>query len=266
MLLVIDVGNTQTVLGLFEGETLSHHWRLATDIRKTKDEYLLLVGSLLASVGLAPGDVHGVGVCSVVPPLSHVFVEMAESLFGVKAMLVGPGVRTGMPILYENPAEVGSDRIANALAAYYETRGPVIIIDFGTATTFCVVSEKGEYLGGSIVPGVGISADALFTMTAKLPRVAVMKPATVVGRTTVASIQSGLFFGYLCIVEGMIARIVSEMQFGGKPKVLATGGLAKLFAGETEVIDVVDPYLTLKGVRIIYEKNAKRPGRIPPRS
>jgi len=265
MLLVIDVGNTQTVLGVFEGENLSHHWRLATDICRTKDEYSLLVGSLLASAGLAPGDVDGVGVCSVVPPLSHVFLEMAESLFGVKAMLVGPGVKTGMPILYENPAEVGSDRIANALAAYYETRGPVIIVDFGTATTFCVVSEKGEYLGGSIVPGVGISADALFARTAKLPRVAVTRPATVVGRTTEASIQSGLFFGHLCIVEGMIARIVSEMQFGSKPKVLATGGLAELFAGETETIDVVDPYLTLKGVRIIYEKNAKRPGRIPPK-
>jgi len=265
MLLVIDVGNTQTVLGLFDEENLSHHWRIATDIRKTKDEYSLLVGSLLASAGLAPDDVRGVGVCSVVPPLSHVFLEMAESLLGANAILVGPGVKTGMPILYENPAEVGSDRIANALAAYNETRGPVIIVDFGTATTFCAVSGKGEYLGGSIVPGVGISADALFARTAKLPRVAVKKPATVIGRTTVTSIQSGLFFGYLSIVEGMIARIVSEIEFKIRPKVVATGGLADLFAGETDVIDVVDPYLTLKGIRIIYEKNAKRPGRIPPR-
>ena len=265
MLLVVDVGNTQTMLGLFEGENLSHHWRLATDIHKTKDEYSLLVGSLLGNAGLAPGEVHGVGVCSVVPPLSHVFLDMAESLFSVKAILIGPGVKTGMLILYENPAEVGADRIANAIAAYHEIRGPVIIVDFGTATTFCVVSEKGEYLGGSIVPGVGISADALFARTAKLPRVAVTRPAAVIGRTTEASIQSGLFFGYLCIVEGMIQRIVSEMQFGSRPTVLATGGLATLFAGETNVIDAVDPYLTLKGVRIIYEKNATRPGRIPPK-
>jgi len=255
MLLVIDVGNTQTVIGLFDGERLAYNWRVATDIHRTADEYSLLLGSLISNAGLGPTDVRGVGVCSVVPPLSHAFLGMAKNLFGAKAMLVGPGVKTGMPILYENPAEVGSDRIANALAAYQEARGPVIIVDLGTATTFCAVSERGEYLGGSIVPGIGISADALFARAARLPRVEIRKPATVIGRTTVSSIQSGLFFGHLCIVEGMISRITSELEFETRPRVFATGGLAELFAKETDVIDVVDPYLTLKGIRIIHDKN-----------
>ena len=255
MLLVIDIGNTQTVIGVFEGDRLLHNWRVATDIRKTADEYSLLVGSLVSGAGLSPEDIRGVGICSVVPPLSYVFLRTATDLFGVRAMLVGPGVKTGMPILYENPAEVGSDRIANALAAYQEAQGPVIIVDFGTATTFCAVSESGQYLGGSIVPGIGISADALFAKTAKLPRVEINRPATVIGRTTVSSIQSGLFFGHLCIIEGMIRRIISELQFRTRPKVFATGGLAELFANETDLIDTVDPYLTLKGIRIIYDKN-----------
>lgn len=255
MLLVIDIGNTHTVMGLFEGERLAHRWRVATDIRKTADEYGLLLSSLVSRAGLPNTGVRGVGICSVVPPLSDVFMQAQKSLFGVKAMLVGPGVKTGMPILYENPAEVGSDRIANALAAYQEARGPVIIVDLGTATTFCAVSKKGEYLGGSIVPGIGISADALFARTAKLPRVEIKKPAAVIGRTTVSSIQSGLFFGHLCVVEGMITRIVSELQLGTRPRVFATGGLAELFGKETALIDVVDPDLTLKGIRIIYDKN-----------
>ncbi|MBN1593027.1 MAG: type III pantothenate kinase [Candidatus Coatesbacteria bacterium] len=255
MLLVIDIGNTQTVIGLFEGYVLDFHWRLATDIRKTSDEYSLLVGSLIAQAGLGPKDIRGVGICSVVPPLSHIFVKTAENLFGLSALLVGPGVKTGMPILYENPAEVGSDRIANSIAAYEAVHGSVIIVDFGTATTFCAISETGQYLGGSIVPGIGISADALFEKTAKLPRVEIRKPAKVIGKTTVSSIQSGLFYGHLCIVEGMIRRITEELSFKKPPQVFATGGLAVLFAKETEIIDTVDPHLTLKGIRIIYEKN-----------
>jgi len=255
MLLVIDIGNTQTVIGLFEGEKLAHNWRVATDIHKTTDEYSLLIGSLISRVGLSPKDIRGVGICSVVPPLSRVISRTAADLFSVSAMLVAPGVKTGMPILYENPTEVGSDRIANALAAYKEAQGPVIIVDFGTATTFCAVTDSGQYLGGSIVPGIGISADALFAKTAKLPRVEINKPTTVIGRTTVSSIQSGLFFGHLCIVEGMIKRIVSELRFKTRPRVYATGGLAELFANETDLIDTVDPYLTLNGIRIIYDKN-----------
>ena len=246
MLLVIDVGNTQTVIGLFEGEKLAYNWRLATDIHRTADEYSLLLGSLISGAGLDKADVRGVGICSVVPPLSHVFVRMSKDVFGAKPMLIGPGVKTGMPVLYENPAEVGADRIANALAAYQETQGPVIIVDFGTATTFCAVSKRGEYLGGSIVPGIGIIADALFARTARLPRVEIKKPAAVIGRTTVSSIQSGLFFGHLCVVEGMISRITAELRFETRPRVFATGGMAKLFAKETALIDAVSyTHLTL---------------------
>lgn len=256
MLLTIDIGNTQTTLGVFRGDVLAPTWRVHTDHRKTEDEYTLLLSSLFSSAGLSPKDVTGVGISSVVPPLSNVFRRMAASLFGARALLVEPGIKTGMPILYENPAEVGSDRIANAVAAYAEAKGPAIIVDFGTATTFCAVSGKGEYLGGSIIPGIQISADALFAKTAKLPRVDLKKPASVIGRTTVSSIQSGLFYGHISVVEGMIGRISAELGGEVRPKVFATGGLAGLFAGETSLIDIVDLNLTLKGIRILFEKNA----------
>jgi len=255
MVLVIDIGNTQIAIGVFDGERLVETWRISTDNRRTADEYSLIIRSLILVSGLELRRIDGVGICSVVPPLTPVFCRATEMLFGVKPMVVQPGIKTGMPILYENPAEVGSDRIANAVAAYDQAKGPVIIVDFGTATTFCAVSGKGEYLGGSILPGVQIGAEALFERAARLPRVEVKKPESVIGRTTVSSIQSGLFFGHICVVEGMVRLIAEKLAGRRKPKVFATGGLAQLFASETEVIDSVDPDLTLKGIRLLYEKN-----------
>ncbi|MCD6327133.1 type III pantothenate kinase [bacterium] len=255
MFVAIDIGNTQVVIGVFEGERLKNTWRISTDHRRTADEHSLLFSSLFAEAGIKPRDADGIGISSVVPPLSRVFSKMAAKIFGKEILHIAPGIKTGMPIHYDNPAEVGSDRIANAVAAYSQARRAVIIVDFGTATTFCAVSERGEYLGGSIVPGMKIGAEALFARAAKLPRVEIVKPATAIGQTTVSSIQSGLFFGHLSMVEGMIARIVDELGYESRPMVIATGGLAQLFAQDMDTIDTVDLDLTLKGIKILYEKN-----------
>jgi len=253
LLLTIDLGNTNTVLGVFEGTELRAHWRLATRREQTADEYGILVRNLLASSGLAPAGIEGVALASVVPPLTPVLVALSKQYLSLEPLVVEPGVRTGMPILYEPPGDVGADRIVNGVAAFAAFGGPVIVVDFGTATTLDVVTRKGEYLGGVICPGVGISADALFQRAARLPRVDVRHPGKVIGRSTVGSIQSGMYFGYAAMVEGLIVRLRAEL--GEPARVVATGGLAETLAGEIPSIEAVDPVLTLTGLRLIWERN-----------
>ena len=257
MLLTIDVGNTNTVLGVFEGERLRQHWRLTTRREQTADEYGILFRNLFGSTGLEPTGVDAVALASVVPPLTPVLVELSRQYLGHEPLVVGPGVKTGMPILYEPPGDVGADRIVNGVAAFAAYGGPVVVVDFGTATTFDVVTRRGEYVGGVICPGIGISADALFQRAARLPRVDVGHPGRVVGRTTVASIQSGLFFGYAAMCEGLIARIRAEL--GEPARVVATGGFAGTLAAEIPSIETVDPVLTLVGLRLIFERNSAEP-------
>ena len=253
LLLTIDAGNTNTVLGVFEGTTLRAHWRLTTRREQTADEYGILVRSLFASSQLDPKHVEGVVLASVVPPLTGVLINLARQFLGREPLVVEPGVKTGMPVLYEPPGDVGADRIVNGVAAFEAYGGPVVIVDFGTATTFDVVSKKGEYMGGVICPGIGISADALFQRAARLPRVELRHPGRVIGRSTVTSIQSGLYFGYATMVEGMIARIRAELQ--DPTRVISTGGLAEVLAKDIPSIEAVDPVLTLTGLRIIWERN-----------
>jgi len=253
VLLALDVGNTNTVVGVFEGKELRVHWRLATRRDGTGDEYGIVIKNLLDLAGLEPARISGVAIASVVPPLQSSLEEMAHRYFRIAPMVVGPGIRTGIPILYDSPREVGADRIVNAVAAFEAYGGPAIVVDFGTATTFDAVSARGEYMGGVIAPGIGIAAEALFERTAKLPRVDVVKPKCVVGKNTVASIQSGLFYGYLGLVEGIVSRMRAEME--GDPVVVATGGLSHLILAESRSVHHVDPLLTLTGLRIIYERN-----------
>jgi type III pantothenate kinase len=253
LLLTIDVGNTNTVLGVFEGADLKAHWRLTTRREQTADEYGILVRNLFAASGLDPQAVDGVALASVVPPLTPMLIALSRQYLGMDPLLVEPGVRTGMPILYEPPGDVGADRIVNGVAAVAAYGAPVVVVDFGTATTFDVVSRKGEYIGGVICPGIGISADALFQRAARLPRVDVRHPGRVIGRSTVGSIQSGLYFGYASMIEGIIGRIRGEL--GESARVVATGGLAETLAADIPSIDVVDPVLTLTGLRLIYERN-----------
>ena len=253
MLLTIDVGNTNTVLGVFEGASLLAHWRLTTRREQTADEYGILVRNLFATSGFDPARVDAVALASVVPPLTPVLVELARQYLGQEALVIGPGVDTGMPILYEPPGDVGADRIVNGVAAFAAYGGPVIVVDFGTATTFDVITRRGEYVGGVICPGIGISADALFQRAARLPRVDVRNPGRVVGRSTVESMQSGLYFGYGAMCEGLIARIRAEL--GEPARVVATGGLAETLAAEIPSIEAVDPVLTLTGLRLIWERN-----------
>jgi type III pantothenate kinase len=255
VLLTVDVGNTNTVLGLHEGADLKVHWRLTTRREQTADEYGILVRNLFAVSGFAPGAIEGVALASVVPPLTPVLVALARQYLAHDPLVVEPGVRTGMPILYEPPGDVGADRIVNGVAAFAAYGGPVIVVDFGTATTFDVVTKKGEYVGGVICPGVGISADALFQRAARLPRVDVRNPGKVIGRSTVGSIQSGLYFGYAAMCEGIIARIRAELV--EPARVVATGGLAQSLAPDIPSIEAVDPVLTLTGLRLIWERNRK---------
>ena len=258
MLLAIDVGNTNIVLGVFEGITLVQSWRLQTLRERTSDELGLLVDGLFAHHHIDKSKVDGLILGSVVPPLTSTTRGMAERYFGLNALIVEPGVNTGMPILYENPAEVGADRIVNAIAAYERfdrtaSPRPLVVVDFGTATTFDAVSAKGEYLGGAICPGVQISADALFQRAARLPRIDVRKPSSVVGQTTVGAMESGLFWGYVGMVEGLVRRMSDEL--GGDAICVATGGLASIISPETTLIQHVDPDLTLDGLRIVWDRN-----------
>jgi type III pantothenate kinase len=259
MLLAIDVGNTNIVLGVFEGTRLTQSWRLATLRERTADEVGILVTHLFANKGVPIDRVTGIILSSVVPPLTRTMEEMAERYFAHTPLTVDPGTNTGMPVLYSPASDVGADRVVNGVAAY-EAYGraagsPVIVVDFGTATTFDAISSAGEYLGGVICPGIGISADALFQRAARLPRVDVRKPPAVIGDTTVTSMQSGLFFGYVSMVDGIVTRMRAELDHGRRSACIATGGMADIIASETTVIERVDPDLTLQGLRLIWERN-----------
>ena len=260
MLLVIDVGNTNTVLGVFEAKSakpgagrLLAHWRVSTIKTQMVDEYGVLFRNLFAMHGLEVSSVQGIVISSVVPPLDSTLREMCERYFHLRPLFVEPGVKTGMPVLYDNPAEVGADRIVNSVAAFEKHGGPCIVVDFGTATTFDVVSRKGEYLGGVITPGIGISADALFERTARLPRVDIRKPPRVLATNTVNSLQSGLYYGYLGLIDGILERLIAEL--GEDVNIVATGGLAALMGGGSKYIREIDNLLTLEGLRIIYQRN-----------
>ena len=258
MLLVIDVGNTNTVLGLYSGEQLIHDWRIRTEIDHTVDEYGMLIFNLYQSSRMKTEELRAVSaiiISCVVPPMLNILEPLCVKYFNVKPLIVGPGIKTGMPIFYDNPKEVGADRIVNAVAAYDKYRQALIIIDFGTATTFDYISPKGEYMGGCIAPGIMISSEALFERAAKLPRVEFSKPKSVVTKDTVSAMQAGIIFGYAGLVDGIVERMKAEIKT--KPLVIATGGLARLVASETKCIDKIEDMLTLEGLRIIYNLNSK---------
>ena len=256
MLLVIDVGNTNIVIGLYQGDDLTHHWRISTRRNLTTDEMALLVHNLFHLHDLNKEEVEGCIISSVVPPLNIPLEGMCRRLFDMKPIFVGPGIKTGVAILYENPKEVGADRIVNAVAAYHKYRKALIVVDFGTATTLDCISEKGEYLGGIIAPGVTISAEALFQYASKLPKVEIAKPPQIMGRNTVNSIQSGLYYGYISMVDGLVERLIESYNW--QPRVIATGGLAKIVAEDSKYIEEVDEFLTLEGLKIIYTLNRPR--------
>jgi len=259
MLLTLDVGNSNTVLGLYRLNTdeLVTSWRISTLRAQTIDEYGVLLLNLFSMRKIEATEVSSIIISSVVPPLDSTLRQVCERYFNLKAMFVEPGIKTGMPILVDNPAELGADRLVNCVAAFARYGGPCIVVDFGTATTFDVISAKGEYLGGVIAPGLAISAEALFARAAKLSRVDVKKPAKVVGTNTVAHIQSGLYYGYIGLVDGILERILNETQHPDTPapKIVATGGLARLIVDDSRFIDTIDDMLTLDGLRLIYERN-----------
>lgn len=255
MLITFDIGNTTIGLGVFQGKKLLSNWKIKSDREKTADEFGIVLCQLLGHAGIKCEKLTGAIISSVVPPLTPILQQACEKFFGLKPLVVGPGLKTGISILYENPAEVGADRIVGAVAAFEKYGGPCLVVDFGTATTFDAISAKGEYLGGAIAPGVLISAEALYLRTAKLPRIEVRKPRTAIGRSTVTSMQSGLYFGYVGLVNNIIAEMSRELQ--AKPKVIATGGLAEMVVEDIKSIDCVEPNLVLEGLRIIYEKNRK---------
>ncbi len=255
MLLVIDVGNSNTVLGVYREETLVRDWRIATDKDRTVDEYAMLVHNLFDLAEMRFDQLTAVIISCVVPPMLGSLELLCHKYFKLTPLVVGPGVKTGMPIQYDNPKEVGADRIVNAVAAFAKWQCGMIVVDFGTATTFDVISAAGEYQGGAIAPGVGISAEALFARASKLPRVEFSRPAQVVAKNTVSSMQAGIFYGYVGLVEGIVSRIHEEV---GQPlKVVATGGLAAAIADASDMIDSVEPFLTLEGLRILYQRNAE---------
>jgi type III pantothenate kinase len=253
MMLVIDVGNTNTVLGVFKEKDLIQNWRISTNKNQTMDEYGILITTLTHSSRISPRTIQDIIISCVVPPMETMLVDLCEKYFHVKPLVVGPGIKTGMPIRYDNPREVGADRIVNAVAALDQYGGNMIIVDFGTATTFDYISPSGEYEGGAIAPGIVISSEALFQRASKLPRVDLQRPPRVVGKDTVSSMQSGIIYGYAGLVDGIVARMKAETNTN--PKVIATGGQAPLIAEITKSIEEVNPFLTLHGLRIIYERN-----------
>src|SRR5260370_16863037 len=278
MLLVIDVGNTNPVVGVFERvahrpgedvtteaaryERLVANWRVGSHLNRTVDEYGVIFRNLFSMDNLEVSSVHGIVISSVVPPLDSVLRQVCERYFNTKPLFIEPGVKTGMQVLYDNPEEVGADRIVNAVAAFEKYGGPCVIVDFGTATTFDCISKKGEYMGGVICPGIGISADALFQRTARLPRVEIRKPARVIGTTTVGSLQSGLYYGYLGLVDGILERLMDEL--GAETRVIATGGLGSLIGTASGFIKDGDDFFTSPLLRIIYDRNHSFPPETAP--
>lgn len=252
MLIAVDIGNSNIVWGIYEHQTLKGHWRLATDASKTSDEYGLLFRGLLETHGLQTSHITGAIISSVVPSLTSTFEEMIESYFHRLPLVVSTDLDLGVKILYPNPREIGSDRLVNAAAAYAHYRTGLIIVDFGTATTFCAITQAGEYLGGAIAPGLGIAADALYSRTAKLPKIELVRPKTVIGKDTVGSMQSGLIFGYAGLVDEIVSRMQTELS--QQARVIATGGLAALIAPESRTIQEVRPYLTLEGLELLYHR------------
>ncbi len=253
MLLVFDIGNSNIVLGTYEGKKLMRHWRISTDRQKTGDEYGMLINELFRFHNISMSDITNIVISSVVPPLVVPLFKMCQRYFGIKPLLVGPGIKTGIKLKYENPRDIGADRIVNVIGAYEQYGGPLIVVDIGTATTFDVVSEKGDFLGGAIAPGIGISTEALFQRAAKLPRIELVTPKTVVCHNTISGIQAGIIYGAVGQIDGIVTRIKKEMNM--EMKVVATGGLANMIAKESKTIDKTDHFLTLTGLRIVYERN-----------
>ncbi len=256
MLLVMDVGNTDTVLGVYDGEELLHDWRIRTKADHTVDEYGILIYNLYNASRISSRAVQDIIISCVVPPMLNILEPLCQKYFKVKPLIVGPGVRTGMPIFYDNPKEVGADRIVNAVACFHKHQRSLIIVDFGTATTFDYISSQGEYMGGCIAPGIMISTEALFSRTAKLPRVELTKPKNIIAKDTVSSMQAGIMYGYAGLVDGIVERMKKEAA--SNPLVVATGGLATIIAPQATSIDLVEKMLTLEGLRLIYHLNAPK--------
>lgn len=254
MILAIDIGNSNITFGLYNGQRdLQYHWRIKTDHERLPDEYGIIMLGLMRHEGLNFDQIHGVVLASVVPPLTQVFVRMVERFMKQTPLVVGAGVKTGVRIRYDSPRDVGADRICDAVAAYRLYGGPACVVDFGTATTFNAISADGDYLGGAIAPGIGIAAEALFSRTSKLPRVNLVRPPHAIGANTPHAMQSGLIFGYVGMVEGMVKRFKAEL--GQETKVIGTGGMVRVIAPETDVIEIVNPWLTLEGLHLIWEMN-----------
>ncbi|AOH52822.1 type III pantothenate kinase [Peribacillus muralis] len=256
MIFVLDVGNTNIVLGVYDEDILKYHWRIETSRHKTEDEYGMVIKSLLQHEGLSFDQFDGIIISSVVPPIMFALERMCKKYFGIKPLIVGPGIKTGLNIKYENPREVGADRIVNAVAGIQEYGSPLIIVDFGTATTYCYINEDKQYMGGAIAPGINISTEALYSKAAKLPRIEISRPDGIIGKNTVSAMQAGILYGYVGQVEGIVNRIKEQSNL--EPTVIATGGLATLIANESTVIDIVEPFLTLKGLQLIYKRNREQ--------
>lgn len=254
MILVVDIGNTNIVLGIYQNRELAYHFRLSTTRQSTIDEYGVMIFNLFRMSDISVKDIEGVIISSVVPPLVNVFEEMCQKFLHKTPLVVGPGIKTGLNLRYENPREIGADRIVNAVAAVNQYKGPLVVVDFGTATTFDCIDDKGNYLGGAIVPGIGIATEALYQRASKLPRIELEKPKKVIGRNTIHAMQAGIIFGYAGQVDGIVERIKLEME-APDLKVVATGGLAELIASETRCIQEINSMLTLEGLRLIYERN-----------